>query len=68
MRSSRGASLRGRGRRAVQPSAQLGGPRSNAGSRGGRFRGNDISSDHVRRMEHVASVSRSSGLEKDGDS
>lgn len=64
MRSSRGAS-RGRGRRAVQPA--LGGPRSNAG-RGGR--GNNISSDHDRpsRMEHIASVSRSSGFEKDGDS
>ncbi|KAI9573675.1 hypothetical protein HD554DRAFT_913885 [Boletus coccyginus] len=62
-------SSRGRGRRAVQPSVQLGGPRNanaerNAG-RGGR--GNNLSNDHDRRMEHIASVSRSSGLEKGGD-
>ena len=65
MRSSSGAS-RKRGRRAVHPSAQLGSPPSNAGCGG---RGSNISNDHCdRRMEHIASVSRSSGLEKDGDS
>lgn len=59
--SSRGAS-RGRGRRVVQPSAQLGGPLNHVGQGG---RGSNL--NHDRRMELVASVSRSSGLEKDGD-
>ena len=63
MRSSHRPLSRGRGRRAiVQPSARLGG--SPDVGRGGR----GISNDHDRRMEHIASVSRSSGLEKDGDS
>jgi len=61
MRSSRGL---GQGRHFVSPSAQLGGPAIN--TRKGSRRDN-ISSDHDRRMEYIASVSRSSGVEKDGD-
>lgn len=60
MRPSRGAS-RTRGRRVVQRSAPLGGPHDSVGH-------DNISNfDHDRRMELIASVSRSSGLEKDGD-
>ncbi|KAF8843350.1 hypothetical protein BDN67DRAFT_1027982 [Paxillus ammoniavirescens] len=59
MRPSRGA---GRGRwqgRGTQPGSR-GGPFTNT-NRGGQVGNN-------RHMEHIASVSRSSGLEKDGDS
>ena len=54
---------RGRGRRLS--AERVGGP-TNPGQ--GR-RGSNISNNHMhdRRMEHIASVSRSSGLEKGGD-
>lgn len=62
MRSSRTRPSRGRGR----SGARLGGPPD--GGRGRRGRGSSlISEDYDHRMELMASVSRSSGLEKDGD-
>lgn len=65
MRSS-GRTSQARNRRGAQPSAQ-----SNVRRSGQlELQGSHISNHHHdrRRMEHIASVSRSSGLEKDGDS
>ncbi|KAF8546737.1 hypothetical protein OG21DRAFT_1047994 [Imleria badia] len=65
MRSSGGVS-RG-SRRAVQPSAEPGGtPNAGRGRRRSNISNNHMR-DHRRGMELIASVSRSSGLEKDGD-